>query len=419
MRAPLVPWVLAVALAGPLGAEVQAFQSPGGMRCLLVEKHDQPLIRCELTVAWNPQEEPRDRAGLAGLLATTMRAGGAGPLSRPEFSRSLDDLGVVYAFGNQRHAFHWTLVAESRSQEPAMELLAHAVFRPVFDAALVDAQRGVFLEEAPEGASTWTKMEARFLWSLGDAATVRPPAADGLRSATWEEVQAFRRRVLRPEAATLVLYGDLNLAQAKELVFLHFGLWSPGPQGPLAAAGPGPAPEPALGIALEGTLDSECWAGRETTGVDPAVRELLRILLEQGEAVAAPGVLISTSLGPGQPLLVKAKAEANGRGQLVKALSETLERLRNRGFSERDLERARLRWNARRNALPLHPQDYVAHLRDGTLTPEFQRQVEAVQLRDLNKVLAEILDPASLRFLLLGADDRLVAQAKQAGLVRP
>jgi hypothetical protein len=418
MRGAWTPALLALALTAPLHGDVQTFRMPSGMRCLLVEKHDQPLLRCELTVSWDASEEPSGQEGLADFLASTMRAGGAGPLSRSEFSRSLDDLGAAFDFGNLRHAFRWTLVTDSRSQEPALELLAHAVFRPVFDVALVDAQRNAYLGAGP-AASSWGWMEARFLWSLGDCATVRPPAPEWVRSVTWEELQAFRRRVLRPEGATLVLHGDLSLAQARELVFLHFGLWASQAQAPLAGAGPGSPLEPGLDIALEGTADAEFWAGRDASKAAPPVRELLGILLEQGDIVSSPGVLVTTSLEPGQPLLVKARADSLGRDGLVKALAATLDRLRSRGFTESDLDRARLRWNARCNALPLHPQDLVERLKDGTLTPEFKRQVEAVRVADLNKALGELLDPAFLRYLLLGADDRLVEQAKRANLVRP
>ena len=402
--------------------QVQAFSLPNGLKVVLLEKHDQPLIRLELVTRLDPAEEPAHRKGLAGFLAALMRSGGAGPYSRPDFNRALDDLGISFGFESRRDAYRWTLATDSRSQEPALELLADAVFRPVLEVPLVEAQRQALVQQAT--SLTLRELGRRsFLWQLGDPATEFPPTLEGLQDVDYKAIQAFRHRVVRPEASTLVLHGDLSLTQAKELVFLHFGLWGPLGQGAL----PQPAAEPAPGerflACLDASPDAELWAGR-ASGLCPAPEaELLALLLEQMPAVAAPGVSREGSL-EGGPLLLKVKAAGPGRAGLVAALQTTLEGLRTRGFTATEVDRARLRWKARLAALPLHPRDQVHRYTQGGLDPAFQAKVDAVGVKDLNRVLASMLEPGALRFLLVGGDDRLVQGTEAAGfgpvtLVKP
>ncbi|BDU71137.1 peptidase M16 family protein [Mesoterricola silvestris] len=405
MRAALFLTCAALAAApGP-----QTFSLPSGLKCVLLENHDQPLLRVELATRWQGEPKP----GMAVFLGQLMGSGGVGAFTRAEFNRALDDQGITFGFQARPGLFRWTLATDSRSQEPAMELLADAVFRPVFDPQAVAALRQADGQRLTAGTAA-DRGRARFLGALGDPPGEAPAPRGALEGLEFADLQGFRQRVLRPEHSMLVLHGDLSLSQAKELVFLHFGLWGPASAPPAGAAVPPPA-EPRLLEVLEGG-EAELWAGRTSDGCDPAVRELLADLLEQLPRVLSPGLVREFSLGPGQPLLVKVKAGAAGKDGLVAAFLETLGTLRTRGFTGRDLERARTRWNARIGALPLHPQDLVRRLEEGVLDPAFRRRVEAVSLADVNAALAALLAPADLRFLLLGGDAALVQKAEDAGL---
>ena len=409
MRRALAVLALAPAL---LQGQVQTFRLPSGLTCVLMEKHDQPLIRMELVTRWDPREEPPRKQGLAGVLATVLRAGGAGPFTRVEFNRALDDLGAQGTLTSRRDAFTWTLTMDSRSQEPAVELLAHAVFRPVFDAALAEAQ-GVLLARELTAAAPWERGEARFLWQLGDAATEFPPDAGDLKAILPADLESFARRVLRPEASVLAIQGDLNLTQARELVFLHFGLWGPGAQAPLAREGPDAVAPSRFTHVPDAGPDAELWAGSACAGCSPAVRELLGLLLEQVPAVVSPGLIATCCLAPGRPLLVKLKAGAGAREGLAEALRSTLARLRNPGFSAQDVDRARLRWKARLTALSLHPREQLSRCQEGVLEPGFQAKVDAVGPRDVQEALEAALAPGALSYLLLGGDAQLAEAAGQ------
>ena len=84
------------------------------------------------------------RAGLAPLPLEPVAAATAidvykrqGLYNRAAFNRAMDALGMTFTFTPRMGAFRWDVVADSRSQEAAMELLVDAVVRPAFDGPLV------------------------------------------------------------------------------------------------------------------------------------------------------------------------------------------------------------------------------------------------------------------------------------------
>jgi hypothetical protein len=417
--------VLALLLAAaPLAAQgPQAFKLPTGLDCVLVENHERPLIRMELVCRWDRSELPAGKEGIGGFLAQVMAAGGAGPNTRPTFLHALDGLGMRFSFRPQLGCYRWTLAADSRSQEAAMELLADAVVRPVFDGPLVEAERQAALKRT-QARSQRDRAQARFLWHLGDPDSFVPPGPTPLERIEYQDLLDFRRRVIRPEGSTLVMYGDLNLTQAKQLVFMHLGIWGPGGQAPVKGAPPKAnvkaVPEPRLLAVLEPSPGAEIWAGAPCPADPggPAVRALLPTLLVRAARsfFGSFAMTFQLSADPQAPLLIKGRVPQADRDNLVSGFKAGLDGLRTSGFSADDLASALVKWKAENNALALHPEAMVRALIDGRLDPDLDQAVERVTLKEVDQALREWLDPERVRFLLLGADAPMIQAAEKAGL---
>ena len=421
MNPTLLP-ALAILCAPALAQNaVQTFQLPSGLNCILVESHERPLIRMELTTRWDLSELPAGKEGIGGFLAMAMDAGGAGPYSRTAFNHALDDLGMRCAFQAQVDCFRWTLVADSRSQETAMELLTDAVVRPAFNGPQVEKERQEFLTRSA-ALSPRDRATRRFLWAIGEPSAQFPPVASPLDRIEFQDLLDFRRRVIRPEASTLALYGDLNLPQAKQLALMHLGIWGPGPQPPLPglpAKGVPQAPEPRLLAVLEARPGAELWVGSpKAEAGGTAVQVLLPILLGRTSRAFFGAMEMTFRLEPGgqAPLLIKAKAPQADRDGFAAAFLAGLERLRSRGVSREDLEFARIQWRGQLVALPLHPEELLRRSAAALVGPALQQSVEKVTVQDVNQALKALLAPDRLRFLLLGADAPMVQAAVQAGM---
>lgn len=417
---PALAAVLSVALPaqGP-----QAFKLDSGLQCVLLESHERPLIRMELVTPWERSELPPGKEGIAGFLAEAMASGGAAAYNRAAFTRAMDALGLNFGFKARMGAYVWTLVADSHAQEPAMELLVDAVARPAFDGPQVETARKALVRRAA-AESPRERAVSRFLWSLADPATLIPPGAAGLDRIEHQDLLDFHRRVVRPEGSTLILYGDLNLTQARQLALMHLGIWGPDDQPPVK---PGPsrpgakAAEPRLLAVFDTGPAAELWAGapRPQEASGPAVEALLPILLTRASR-ARFGALGMTFRLPAEgrtPLLIQAKVPQEDHDSLVPGLLAGLLSLRDTGLSREDLACALIQWKAENGALALHPEALVRAQAEGRLRPDLARAVAHVTLPEINQALKDWLTPDRLRFLLLGADAPMLQAAEKAGLL--
>jgi hypothetical protein len=419
--------VLAALLAGPLPAQAvpgpQTFKLTSGLDCVLLESHERPLLRMELVSRWDRSELPAGKEGLGGFLAEVLDAGGAGLYNRTAFNRAVDALGMTFTFTPRVGAFRWDVVADSRSQEAAMELLVDAVVRPAFDGPLVERER-LLARKRAAAESLRERAVSRFLWNLGDPGALVPPGALDLDHIDYQDLLDFQRRVIRPERSTLVFYGDLNLSQARQLVLMHLGIWGPSAQPPLKGipvkAPAKSVPEPRLLAVLEPVPGAELWAGapRPDQGSGPAVEALLPALLTRSAGSLFPGFAMTFRL-PAEgrtPLLIQAKVPMADRDALVPGFMAALARLRDTGFSPEDLACALIQWKAENGALPLHPVALVRGMAEGRLDPALARSVDQVTLKEIDQALKAWLAPDRLRFLLLGADAPLLQAGEKAGL---
>jgi hypothetical protein len=410
------------ALPAPIPAP-ETFRLSTGLTCLLVESHERPLIRMELVCRWDRAELPAGKEGIAGFLAETMDSGGAGPETRAGFLRALDSLGLVYRFQPRMGSFHWSLTADSRSQESAMERLVDAVARPTFDGPLVEVVRQGARKRSA-AASPRARAAARFRWQLQAPDALTPPGPLPYERIEFQDLLDFQRRVVRPEHTTLALYGDLNLAQARQLALLHFGVWGPSPQPPVMGVPPAPGAVPAAAPKLLAVLDSgpsvELWAGapRPPDPGAPEVTALLPILLARS-ALAVPGaVALDFQMAPDVqgPLIIRARVPQADRDRLVPGLVKALEGLRARGCTGDDLACARFQWRAGNAALPLHPEALLRGFTDGRLDPGLAQAMDRLTPGQMTQAVQAWLDPGRLRYLLLGADAAMLQAVARAGL---
>ena len=411
MLRPL-PWLFAMAcLVAPAQAPVQEFKLANGLSCLLLENHERSMVRMELTARWDPALDPSVRNGMVGFLARLLESSGAGPYGRPEYNRAADDLGLVLSFEGRTDGFHWGVLTDSRSQEAAFEFLANGVFRPVIDSPAVEAERQILLKKAA-GTPLREGAIARFLWNLQDPRVTLAPAGAGLDHLELQDLWTLQRRLIRPENAVLVLYGDLSLTQAKELAFLHLGVWGPSPvPAPAWAAARMPF-GPKFTALLEGAR-AELWVGAPRSGPGGAKEELLAILLERAFRNPVGDLDLGLELDPAGPMIIRAAARDASKDPLLPGLLlDHLRLLGSQGFTAEELSRAKIQWRARNAALALHPEALLQSILRRPSAPA----AEALTVAEVNQALSAWLQPEGLRYLLLGGDAATLKAAEKSGL---
>lgn len=403
MRAPLL---LGVAAAVSLQAQAQsllqpkaqAFTLPNGLRVLLLEDHEHPLVRARLHLELEAQDVPAGRQGLPQLALRMFARSDAGGLKAEELERFQEDAGIALESWAGPGGLDWQLSVRSRDQDRALGLLADRILRSLFDPGMLEEQReACWQEEAGRGEDALLRLRQ----GLSQAPETRPTFAS-LGAITWEELLGFRARVFRPDRALLVLHGDVGLEQAKRLVLLSLGSWTPQESRSGASTLESPARPQAQ------AAPAKAWPLWIATEAGTGGR--VQALAPRPAAVLPESAALLDLLVPGDPFLFPARAEAEagcllatedakaGSDPALARLLARLEALRLRGFAQADLDRARAAWNAGRSLETLHPEARMDHALQEALgrgaTPE---RMKVLSLERLNADLRLWLEPTNLR----------------------
>lgn len=397
---------LAIALSLQAQPKIQRFTLPNGLRVLHLEDHERPLVRARLQLRLEPGDTPPNLPGLPLLIMGMLGRSDAADLNAEDFDRMLEDSGIQFAYSLEPGGLSWRLVARSRDQDRALGLLADRLLRTVFDAITLETQRlACWRDEERLESAPYVHLRQM----LRPDAASRPTFA-GLGAITLEDLLAFRAAVMRPDRAVLVLHGDLGLEQAKRLVLLSLGSWPAGPQPPVDAQVPSAAspPEPPRIPATGSALRLQAVAARPE-GLSAEASALLSLLVP-GDA-ALPPVRIALDDTCVEATL---DAEAGAPGPAAWSLfQKRLEGLRQREFTQIEVDRARDAWLARRSLEALHPEAQM----DSALAEARGRgvsvdRVKAVTAGTLTVGLRNWLDPSRIRSGAAG-DPKTLASISQ------
>ncbi len=225
-----------VAIPAPAKPVVAALPAPvtatlaNGMKLIVVEKHDLPLITTQVLANGGGAADPANRAGLNSLTADLMTKG-TKTRSATQIANEVEKLGGSISSAVAWDAAAVTLEVKSDQIAPAMAVLADVARNPVFAAEELERDRA----QTIDGVQVQLKNPAR-LASLVAARTVMGDQPYGhpitgtptsLKAITRADVQGAYAQTWAPGRATLVMVGDITPAAAKKLVEANFGSWQP------------------------------------------------------------------------------------------------------------------------------------------------------------------------------------------------
>ena len=214
------------------GAELSEHLLENGLRVLIAERHDDPVVSVILWYKVGARNERPDEAGLSHFLEHMMFKGSAG-FGKGVVDRITTQLGGTNnAFTGYDHTAYWFELASDR-WERALEIEADRMRHLTLDDEEFSAEREVVLEELSMGLDDpWRRLTDRVQSALFVRHPYRRPIIghpDALRALDPGDMRDYYRRFYHPGNAVLTICGDVTVRRALAAVRAHFGEIPAGP----------------------------------------------------------------------------------------------------------------------------------------------------------------------------------------------
>jgi zinc protease len=213
------------------------FTLANGLRVVLMEKRDLPLVQVNLILDAGTVRDPAHRDGLASLTAAMLDEG-AGGRSSLEIADAFEFMGARFGVGAGTHSATMTLRTPSRRLPDALALAADVMLRPDFPAHELDRIRterltGLIRQHDSQDAVAAVLADATLFGADHAYGRSGSGTEAALRAVTVDELRAFWQRYYRPNSATAVVVGDVDEASVRRLLEQAFGGWQQGPVQPV------------------------------------------------------------------------------------------------------------------------------------------------------------------------------------------
>jgi predicted Zn-dependent peptidase len=218
---------------------------PNGMRVVLVERHDLPLVALQLLV---PHGTDDARARVGSFAMETLLRGNRDRSGRTA-RKGLDALAVNASPWGAPDSIGVRVTCVRDKLRPALAILSAALARPTLEAKDIETVRTELLAgfEKEKGSvgtvQQWAIREALYPAGHPYREVLVDRAAD-LRAVTRADITRFVASHLTPNGMTVIAAGDITPAELETELTDAFGGWkgSPASRPPAPVAAPRPKP---------------------------------------------------------------------------------------------------------------------------------------------------------------------------------
>jgi len=201
---------------------------PNGLRVIVVERHESPLIAAQLVIKNGGEVDPAELAGLADMTANLITKG-TQSRSATQIAEEIESLGGALESGARWDSSYATVGVMSSKIGKALEILADVVRRPTFKPDEVERLRQQNIDSLTLALSEPGSI-ARFVAArvvFGDSPYGHPIGGtpESLTKITPADIARLHSRYYRPDNAILVIGGDISEKQGQELASRYFGDW--------------------------------------------------------------------------------------------------------------------------------------------------------------------------------------------------
>jgi zinc protease len=208
---------------------------PNGLVLLVAERPGVPIVAVRAFLRAGASFEPTDRPGLANLTGALLTRGTA-RRSGPEIDAAIEFVGGSLESGASRDGLSASLFVLKRDLGLGLDLLGEVVLSPTFPEAelkrAVSQIQAAIKRSEEDPGTVASRALARLVFASHPYGRPVEGTIESVGQLTRDDVVAFYRGHVRPDAAIVAVVGDVTVDEARREVLARFGGW------------PRPAPPP-------------------------------------------------------------------------------------------------------------------------------------------------------------------------------
>lgn len=214
--------------------EVQQHTLSNGLKVLLAERHDIPVVNFWLDVDAGYAADQFAVPGTARL-ASSLLTGGTSTRTALEISEQIQSLGAQLSAGSNLDISTVSLSALCSALDEALDIFCDVILNPIFPEADLERQKQLQLSAIANEKVTPVQMALRalppILFGAGHAYGVPLTGSgheEGIKQLTREDVVRFHATWFRPNNSTLIVVGDTTIDEIQPKLEQLLGSWTQG-----------------------------------------------------------------------------------------------------------------------------------------------------------------------------------------------
>jgi zinc protease len=332
-----------------------------GMRVLMLEDHELPLIRGLAMVRTGNLFDPPDKRGLSQVMADVLRSGGTKSKTGDQIDEELENIAGTVEAGMDESSASVSFSGLKETTDQVLTVFRDVLTNPEFRQDKLDLTltqyRSAIARRNDDAADIPSRELTRILYGP-DTPYGWQPEYEDLAHIHREDLVAFYQRYYFPKNIMLAVYGDFNAVEMHDKLENLFGAWKmeQPPVTPFPAVTAMPAPgvyfAPKEDVTqtffsigeLGGTLRDSDYPALEVAtnilGEGFSSRLVSRIRTQLGYAYSIGASWAANYNFPGT-FRIGGSTKSMTTVETVQAIREEVEKLRTTEVTEKELEEAK------------------------------------------------------------------------------
>jgi zinc protease len=405
---------------------IQSFTLDNGIRLLLLENHELPLINGTILVRTGSAFDPPEKIGLAAMVGQTLLEGGTTGKAGEDLIRRFQDMGAELEGTTRENVLSISFSGLKENADAVLDALKDGITAPEFPQDRIDLVktrfRNAIAHRNDDPGAVLRREFATTVYGKNSPYGARMEYVN-LDRINRGDLVSFYQRYFFPKNVTISLDGDFDSAKMKSRIEAVFDDWkNEQPAVPdFPKADNAGAPGKYLAVRKDVThsfFEIGQEAGDYLDKDYPALQIMADILgglhgrIDQRMHGSIDGLSVAWAPGFGHPGLFKVTgtvANPFSTPQVLQTVYEELNRIRAEQVSEQELKTAK---DAALNSLVFafdSPWSILPRLTEyqyfnfpADYTQQYQKALEGVTRADVLRVAKERLDPARMTTVVVG-----------------